>query len=343
MSFGLDIGSTGIRCLYRAGKSLRGRRAPTSYITLPGGTDQKLLLQRALIPFSACDGSYVVFGNNAVELSRALKLPLIPIFPEGRLATDDPVGRQVAAAVIESVLPVASRPAAPAAMVIPGTSTLAGRQQLLHFAERVIALRGQAVAPLHAGTAAVLADLSDREFTGVGLDVGSSAVSLSVCVHGQPLAELTSDRGCAGVDEVFARSRGRYFFDHEGNRYLDTAAIARWRESTRIDLSSPTGDDQELLRSLVREWLMAVLSDFAQQLEKAATTRVARNVSVMTVTGGPARMPGFDLLVADAFRRAQIPVAITEIRTTAESDYTLARGGLIAAELEQKVALRNAA
>jgi hypothetical protein len=63
----------------------------------------------------------------------------------------------------------------------------------------------------------------------------------------------------------------------------------------------------------------------------------------MTLTGGPARMTGFDVLVADSLRRAGLPLSIQEIRTAEDSDYTLARGALIAAELEQKVATRKAA
>src|SRR5436190_11753243 len=105
MTFGLDIGSSSVRCLYRSGRALRGRRAPACYVVLPGGADERLLLQRAMIPFSSCEGSYVVFGDNAIELSRAMKLPLIPVFPDGGLPKDDPIGRQVAATLIESLLP----------------------------------------------------------------------------------------------------------------------------------------------------------------------------------------------------------------------------------------------
>ncbi len=344
MSFGLDIGSSGVRCLYRTGKSLRGRRAPACYVTLSDGTAEKLLLQRAFIPFSACDGSFVVFGDNAIELSRALKLPLIPVFPEGRLPKEDPVGRQVAVTLIESVLPAKGTLTGPAAMVVPslGESRATRTDDLVRFADRVLTLRGTECIPLHAGTASILAELSDREFTGVGLCVGASSTSLSVAIHGQPVAELSFARGCGSVDEVFAKSRGRYFFDHEGNRYLDVRSVARWRESAGVDLASPNGDDQELLRSLVREWLLTAMSDFAQKLEQLGAARSARGVSVMTITGGPSRMTGFDVLVADAVRRAQLPLKIAEVRTAAASDYTLARGGLIAAELEQKVARKAA-
>jgi hypothetical protein len=335
MTFGLDIGSSGVRCLYRAGKSLRGRRAPACYVVLPGGTDERLLLQRAMIPFSTCEGSYVVFGDNALELARAMKLPLIPVFPEGRLPIEDPIGRQVAATVIESLLPTQGAVAGSSLMVVP--------EDVSRFAERVLALRGVKCESLHAGTASVLAELNDCQLTGAGLCVGANLTSLGIAVHGQPVAELTFPRGLAGVDEVFAKSRGRYFFDAEGNRYLDVRQVSRWRESAQVDLTAPEGDDQDLLRSLIREWLLAAMSEFAQRLEATRAGRASRGVSVMTLTGGPARMAGFDVLVADAMRRAQLPLRILEIRTANNDDYTLARGALIAAELEQKVATRKVA
>ncbi len=54
MSFGLDVGTSGVRALSQSATGLRGRRVPAYYVQLPAGPAEKLLLQRALIPFSAC-------------------------------------------------------------------------------------------------------------------------------------------------------------------------------------------------------------------------------------------------------------------------------------------------
>ncbi|HVJ67269.1 MAG TPA: hypothetical protein VM510_04755 [Caulifigura sp.] len=344
MSFGLDIGSSGVRCLYRAGSNLRGRRAPAWYVTLPGGQSERLLLQRAMIPFSSCEGSYIVFGENAAELSRALKLPLIPVLPNGQLPHDDPVGRQVAATLIQSVLPAVTVHRASVAIPRhPSDGRPKSSTDLGQFAVQLLALRGIAATRMHAGTASILAELGDRELTGVGVSLGATSTAFSIAKHGQPIVELTHDQGLDGVDEVVAKSRGKYLFDHEGNRYLDVRSVARWRETCSVNLTSPTDDDQELVRSLVREWLLASMSRFTQELEAARVLRSARGLTTMTITGGPSRMTGMDVLVADAVRRAQLPLKIDEIRTATTSDYTIARGCLIAAELEQKVARRAVA
>jgi hypothetical protein len=337
MSIGLDLGSSGFRCLSRGASALRGRRAPACYVVLPEGQAEKLLLQRAFIPYSSCDGSYVVFGDNAVELSRALKLPLVPVFPDGQLPADDPLGRQIAATLIESVLPPKCEGEL-AAVVAP-----AANDSVTQFAQRVLRLKHVACLPVHAGTAAAVAELGDCRLTGLGLCVGSQFTSLAVVVNGQPRAELTVQRGCQEVDDVFAKSRGRYFFDAEGNRYLDARSVARWRETAGVDLASPSGDDQELLRSLVREWLLAAMTEFTERLESMREIRTIRGVNVLSVTGGPASMAGFDVLVADAVRRAQLPFNVAEVRTATANEYTIARGCLIAAEIERTALPRKSA
>jgi hypothetical protein len=344
MILGLDLGSSGVRSLERRSSSLRGRRSPACYIAIESGPSEKLLLKRAGIPFSSCDGSLVVFGENAIELSGALKTPLIPVFPEGCLPTQDPIGRQAAAAIIESVLPAETSKAGTATIILPGRDPgdSSAPAQLPGFLRQVLTLRNIACETLHAGVAVVLSELSDREFTGLGLSVGASTTSLAISRHGQSIIELQTARGMNGVDETFAKSRGRYLFDAAGNKYLDTRAVARWREVHAIDLSQPKTDDEDLLRSLIREWLQSVMTEFAAAIETSAIKRDARVAKVMAVSGGPARMTGFDLLVADSLRRSQMPIAVDEIRTGGVTDYGLARGCLIAAELKATGKVRAA-
>ncbi len=286
-----------------------------------------------------------MIGQNALELARAIRLPLIPVFPEGKLPADDPIGRQIAATLIQSVLPARGAMDGPSAVIVPGNSTHIRRDptEILSFTDRVLTLRGAECTPLHAGTATILAELNATGFTGVGMSLGAAKTSLSIAVHGRPVIELTYDRGMSSVDEVFARSRGRFLFDTEGNRYLDTRSVAEWRETAGIDLSAPVGDDQELLRSLVREWLLGALGDFTQKLELDPFARRTRGASILVLSGGPTRMAGFDVLVADAVTRAQLPLTITEVRTGAASDFVVARGGLIAAQLERQVLKRQSA
>jgi hypothetical protein len=54
----------------------------------------------------------------------------------------------------------------------------------------------------------------------------------------------------------------------------------------------------------------------------------------LVVAGGTARIPGFRDLLLDVLPSVSLPVSIGDVRLVAASDFTIARGGLIRAELE---------
>ena len=51
--------------------------------------------------------------------------------------------------------------------------------------------------------------------------------------------------------------------------------------------------------------------------------------------GGLSRLPGFRELLQAMVRDARLPIGISEVRGCADPDYTIARGCLILAELDQ--------
>ena len=54
----------------------------------------------------------------------------------------------------------------------------------------------------------------------------------------------------------------------------------------------------------------------------------------MVVGGGSARIAGFERLFREILQTHSFPAQIDEIRFVTDSDFTIARGGLIRAELE---------
>ncbi|MBX3443619.1 MAG: hypothetical protein KF774_14525 [Planctomyces sp.] len=344
MSLALDIGSSGLRSLHRIGPALRGRQTPAVYLTLPMEPAERRLLEQLCVPFSACEDSYVVVGAHAVELAQALKLPLAPVLPGGRLTEHDPLGRQIAATLIEALIPQQGIRATTAGVIIPanpGSLNPAG-DALFSFLQRLLALRGYRALAVHAGRACVLAELEDQGFTGIGFVAGSAATSMAIALNGRPLFEGTVRRGSDQIDEAFARSRGCFLFDRSGNRYLDLAAVARWRMAEPINLAAPRTPDEELLSSLFREWLNSACRSFAQQMRDAGTRLDVSEPLTLVTGGGPARMTGFERLAAEALRRAEIPVTLGEVRVGRSSEFTLVRGCLIAAEMELRAAARSA-
>jgi hypothetical protein len=278
-----------------------------------------------------------------VDLSRFLKRPLVPVFPNGRLPTDDPLGRQIAARLIESLIPNQSDRPGIAGLILPGDPiTAEAGDPLYSFVQRLLALRGYRTLLVNAGAACVLTELEHRGFNGIGVSVGASSTSLSMALNGRALWQGAVRRGCQQTDEAFARSRGRFLFDSEGKRYLDLDGVARWRSTSSVNLAAPCHQDEELLQTLIREWLNSAFRELSVQMSDAMVAAGRSTSFSMVVAGGPARMKGFDHLVDEAVRRTGFPVRIDEIRNARPCEFTLARGCLLAAELESRPALRAA-
>lgn len=342
MSIALDIGASGLRSLFRNGPVLRGRNTPAFYVVLPEQPPEQRLLQQLCVPFSTCDGSYVVFGRHAIELAQSLKLPLIPVLPGGRLPEGDPLGRQVAATLVEALIPSRGIRAGSAGLILPGNPEADAENALLGFIQRLLALRGYRPCLVHAGRACVLAELEDQGFQGIGLSVGAACSSLCIARGGRSLAECTVARGCNHIDEAFARSRGRFLFDSTGNKYLNLPAVTNWRTSTPIDLTHPRDEDEDLLVSLCREWMMTVFRALGEELHEAGGSLRMPSPLVLVISGGPARMSGFDKLAAEALNRVDLPIRVSEVRSGRPSDFNHARGCMIATELEGQAAARSA-
>jgi hypothetical protein len=341
MSIALDIGTSGLRSLYRSGRTLRGRQAPAFYVTVPADPVERRLLEKMCVPFSTCDGSYVVFGSHAIDLSQSLKMPLIPVLPNGALPEKDPLGRQVAATLVESLIPPRGVRAGTAGVIVPGNPSVESDDSLLGFVDRLLSLKGYRTLLVHSGLACVLAELNDQRFTGIGLSVGASSSSLCVAHNGRSLGEWTVRRGCDQIDETFARSRARFLFDSDGNKYLNIPSVTRWRTTSPIDLAAPRHDDEDLLASLCREWLSAVFREIGERLARARLQALPASLSLV-VGGGPARMTGFDQLVAESLHRSNFPLRVSEVRVGQPSEFTHARGCLIATELETRQTARSA-
>jgi hypothetical protein len=266
------------------------------------------------------------------------------VFPGGRLPEQDPVGRQIAATMIESLVPRCGVRAGTCGLILPGNPVAPANASdpLLGFVQRLLTLRGYHTMVVHSALACVLADLDDQGFSGVGVSVGAGFAGVTIAINGRSLGEWTVRRGCDQLDETFARSRGRFLFDSCGNKYLDLGAVSRWRTGSPIDLANPRTDDEDLLRSLTREWLTSVLREIGQQIELTGVSGTLPPYLGLVVGGGPARMTGFDQLVAEAMHRTQFPVRISEVRSGRSSEFNLARGCLIAVELETRSTARSA-
>ncbi|MCH7687452.1 MAG: hypothetical protein IH899_12350 [Planctomycetes bacterium] len=122
----------------------------------------------------------------------------------------------------------------------------------------------------------------------------------------------------------------------KGNRYPDLLGVSCWKESLTDSIVEATTQREKLLCEITRELVSNVLHRIAKMIQRTpAVSEISRSLS-MVVCGGTTRIPGFDRLFREELQKTPLPIDESRLCVGNESDFTVARGCLIHAELESQ-------
>lgn len=334
MSAALDLGSSEFRSLRRVDDRLIARRLPAVYTMVDDTPANRRVLEQSRHTYSATEGTLVVIGDAALDVSSLLSRPLIPLLPGGQLEDQDPIGRQVCVWLIELLLPQATHPNQQCLISLPRgeVESEGATGWTSKFLEHVVQLQGYQTEIISPVTALALGELEESEFTGICLDIGAEAITLGVMRQSQPVFTARFLKGSREVIERFGHVRKKYVWDHSGNAYIDLPSIQNWLTHGDISLVSPSSPDEEWLAEAYSELLLSALFSMKRKLRTALDSEFERPLP-MVLSGGPVRLTGFSQLVQEAIDLSHLPVPISGIRTATFEPYSIARGLLIQATL----------
>lgn len=348
MSIGLDFGSSTIRSLRRNGERLTARSSRMAYAVLPDSPSHRRLLERAQVSVLQCDSDLVLVGNDATEHAALFRTACRPLLVNGHVPAGDPLARQVIARLTESVLPTAAKRGDICAVSLPGRAALDGSDTRpdFEFLTRVIRLQGYEPLIVPSGQALVLAELVRNSFTGIGLTFGHAGCEALLAHRGAIVCHAGNECGGEWLDrrllaEVRSAQPGAtapipVFSSEPGEAdQLTREMITARRESLTAPVHlADENRDVQLIASLLADSLASLLQAFAAELERSPRALEIPQPLPIVCHGGLAGTPGFGTLLVQALKRHTLPVEVTEPRLVTASPATIARGLLIAAELE---------
>ena len=329
----LDVGTTEFHSLRRNSNCLSGRRSPAFYVSLPAHDADLNLLKQMRIPTIHCDDSLIVVGAAALDLAKSMRMPSIPLLIDGLVPTNDPLGRQLIATVIDSILP-SSGNFTPCGLVSRSAVDFEQSTDLQLYAQ-LLRLKGYHPVPVTSASAVAFAELGADQFTGMVLDWGASGASLGVYRLGETLVESNLVNGGNLIDERIATLRKRFSWDREGNRYLDTHVIESWKKSAGIRVDQPRSDDEKLLSEIYREQLMTILLRFRAAIHSSSASWMFAAPVKLVCSGGCTRIGGFLPLLAKLIQEVELPIELSEIQVCAPDLFRSVRGAMIELELER--------
>jgi len=334
MSLAVDFFVSGFGSLVRIYLCLVGRQVPACYASLHDAEPQRRLLRQAKVKFTPCDDALIVVGEAAIDVAESLSIPLIPLLPDGNLPSGDPLARQVAAMLTEAIIPESQSPGSVCTFIPPAAAHIEGDPGLEFFA-RLVQMRGYDPVVMNPGHALALAELSEQQFTGIGLSLGAAVSSIAIIHRGKIVASRTLQQGSDTIDRAIAEKTERFLWDSDGNRYLDVAAIRDWKASLSTSLVAGRKREEKLLAELLARQVATI----GQHISRLLTSNECRKAMprqplTLAVCGGTTRLTGFADLIGRVLRQNPELSSISQLRLCQDDLWTIVRGCLIAAEVE---------
>ncbi len=333
MTVCLDFGTSEFRCLRKQAGCVIGRKSPAVYLSLPTDDTDHSLLKQMRIPTIRCDDSLVVVGAAALDLSKQLRIPCIPLLIDGLVPTNDPLGRQLISTVLDSILPTVGQQT-PCGLLSRSAVDFEQTTDLQLYAQ-ILLLKGYIPVPVTSASAVASAELGNDQFTGIVLDWGASGASCGVYRLGETLLECNLVNGGGLVDERIATLRHRFNWDREGNRYLDTQSIEAWKMSSGIRIDQPRSEDEQLLAEIYREQLLTILYRFKTAFNTSSAPWIMSSSTKFLCAGGCTLIGGFLPLLAELLREVELPIALSEIQVCPRDHFRTTRGAMVQLELDR--------
>lgn len=343
MTIALDIGASRFRSLRRQGTQLVGRSRRALYAVLPDSQARRELLERVDISYAACDNGLVLTDDDAAEFSRLFQVPCLPLLPGGNLPSDNPPARQILSWFVESLLPEPRQDEDICCLTLPGPKHVRrlGQAQEPHFLTHLVRLRGYQPFVLSGARAALFAELGHEAFTGIAISFGAATCEMSLARQGLEITGCSVPLGGDWIDRRLTDADPEFSRKDAGGEHVYVDEVTRWKETYSGSILHPKTDREAFLADRYRELIDQVLEEAKECLVTAPLALSLPHPISLILCGGTARVRGFGNLFQQMLANSSFPVRVQKVRIVADSDYTIARGCLIAAEIEQQAILNE--
>ena len=316
MNVGLDLGTTQFRSTRTLQGELIVRQCPATYLAVADSAGHQRLIDNTRAQHATCGTDLIVFGDDAIDCAAMLDLPVTPLLRNGKLPSDDPVARQVLALMIDAVLPPADRRTDVCCLIVPGGYHFEANDIPfdVRFLQQLTTLRGYVPRLISSSQAIVLAELPQASFSGLGISLGAASCEFGVIHCGQELARISIASPLGELADAFS---------------ADSTSPSSERHIFSVDSARQAAWEHNCFRLLV-----SILNEAREKLAESNGIRLLPQSAHVVCAGGITAADGFSKAFEAAWEKAAWPVSAIRIRIASDPTYTIARGALIQAHLE---------
>ena len=178
------------------------------------------------------------------------------------------------------------------------------------------------------GLAVIYSELSDSNFTGLGISVGAGLTNVTLAYMATPLMSFSIGRGGDWIDEQVAKSTGL-------PKEHVTATKERHSKLTKeIKVGSPDG-----ALTIYYDALMTyIIKNISRKVAEVTPPKVAFPVAI---AGGSAMPDGFFEMFEKKLKESKLRIELSKMKRARDPLHAVARGCLIAAKTHEEGKMKN--
>jgi hypothetical protein len=343
VSCGLDVGTAFLVAARRSDDKISFNKQRDAFFALEENPEALGVLDNLDVPYIKKRDQLVIVGEDALKFANIFKQNARRPLHKGVLSKKDLDAFGMLQVVMGSILGKPKKKneivkyTIPAAPINEEFSVEYHSKQLGNIL-RGLGYEGQ---PINEARCILLSELADKRFTGMSLSFGAGAVNVCLSQYGidNPRLQFSFSQSGDWVDknaaEVYAgltetkvqtiKERGLNISDPNpglNERELDGLGLMEFHAKNAIAI---------YYKALIKNVLKAIRYKFQHEEMPEFTEPIT-----MVVAGGTSLVGNFINVFKQELKENGIGIPIDEVRHAKEPLYTVSRGALIAAELEER-------
>jgi actin-like ATPase involved in cell morphogenesis len=326
MARGLDVGTMNIISSRPEGDGTTFVQQRNSFVEIEYSDMAEQMLSRSEVLHIRKDDKVYVVGDDALNFANIFNKETRRPMEQGILSSEEASAIPMIKLITEQVVGAPEEPgekiffSSPADPIDSDLSTLYHQKTL----ESMLSDTGFDPEPINEGMAVIYSELSDNNFTGLGVSFGAGMTNICLAYYAVPVMKFSIARGGDWIDRQAAQATGTP---------VDKVTSIK-EDDFKLDFTTDVGGVEGALSIYYENLLDYVIEMIAQEVDEED---VEEGLDVpVVVTGGTSSPDGFEELFAQHLEDTTIPFSISDVRSVDDPLYSVARGALVAARSEEE-------
>ena len=325
MAKGLDIGTMNIICAEKEGDDIIFMKQRNAFMKLDSSDLTKNMLDTSKVLYIEENGEISLLGEDAFKFATIFGKDARRPMRKGIISPKEKEAIPIMKLIVENVLGQPRSQNEVLYISTPADPIDADMNMLYHKKTMEALARGMKYEAhvIDEGLAVIYSELSDWNFTGLGISVGAGLTNVTLAYLATPLMSFSIARGGDWIDEQVAKSTG-----------LPKENVTTIKETgSKLGKEIKLGSTDGALTVYYDALMTYVIQHLNRKLAGITPPEVAFPVAI---AGGSALPEGFFGNFEKKLREAKLRIEISKIIRARDPLNSVARGCLIAAKTQEE-------